>query len=155
MAEGQNLNIRLFLWKYEAVIEGQRQRWQGKRQAVLVDADASELERLVTLQVMDEFWSGHMAAITDLRQGVHWVSWGGRDPLHEYLTAVDSMYQEMEDSLEEAIEERLEEAREGRIDPKDRGATWTYLTTDQPFGTWTERVFRGLRRKAQSSKFWG
>jgi len=154
MAEGQNLNIRLFLWKYEAVIEGQRQRWQAARQAVLTGG-ALELERLVTLQVMDEFWSGHLAAITDLRQGVHWVSWGGRDPLHEYLTSVDSMYQEMQDSLEDTIAERIEDAREGRIDPTDRGATWTYLTTDQPFGTWTERVFRGLRRKAQTSKFWG
>ena len=83
------------------------------------------------------------------------MSWGGRDPLHEYLTNVDAMYHEMEDTLEDAIAERMEEAREGLVDPSERGATWTYLTTDQPFGTWTERVFRGLRRKAQSGKFWG
>ena len=155
VAEGQNLNIRMFLWKYEAVIEGQRQRWQAKRQEILVDETREEIERLVSLQVMDEFWSGYLAAITELRQGVHWVSWGGRDPLHEYLTNVDAMYHEMEDTLEDAIAERMEEAREGLVDPSERGATWTYLTTDQPFGTWTERVFRGLRRKAQSGKFWG
>ena len=153
-AEGENLNIRLFLWKYEAVIEGQRQHWQARRQDLL-NGDRPEIERLAALEVMDEFWSGHLAAITDLRQGVHWVSWGGRDPLHEYLKAVDSMYHEMETTLEDAIAERIEEAREGRVDPSGRGATWTYLTTDRPFGTWTERVFRGLRRKAQSSKFWG
>ena len=155
VAEGQNLNIRLFLWKYEAVIEGQRQRWQARRQEVLTDEEMPALERLVTLQAMDEFWSGYLAAITELRQGVHWVSWGGRDPLHEYLRSVDVNFHEMEDTLEEAIDERLEEVREGRIDPNERGATWTYLTTDQPFGTWTERVFRGIRRKAQSGKFWG
>ena len=153
VAEGQNLNIRLFLWKYEAVIEGQRRRWQTRRQEVLVSPES--LERLVTLQVMDEFWSGYLAAITDLRQGVHWVSWGGRDPLHEYLTNVDGIFHEMEDTLEDAIAGRLEEARQGHADPNERGATWTYLTTDQPFGTWTERVFRGLRRKSQSGKFWG
>ena len=155
VAEGQNLNIRLFLWKYEAVIEGQRQRWQGQRQEVLADDDLPELDRLVTVQVMDEFWSGYLAAVTDLRQGVHWVSWGGRDPLHEYLTNVDGIFHEMEETLDDAIAERLHDARENRIDPSDRGATWTYLTTDQPFGTWTERVFRGLRRKSQSGKFWG
>ena len=155
VAEGQNLNIRLFLWKYEAVIEGQRQRWQARRQEVLTGEEMPALERLVTLQTMDEFWSGYLAAITELRQGVHWVSWGGRDPLHEYLRSVDVNFHEMEDTLEEAIDERLEEVREGRIDPNERGATWTYLTTDQPFGTWTERVFRGIRRKAQSGKFWG
>ena len=155
VAEGQNLNIRLFLWKYEAVIEGQRQRWQAHRQEVLLDEARDPLERLVMLQVIDEFWSGYLASITDLRQGVHWVSWGGRDPLHEYLTNVDSMFHEMEETLDEAIDERLEEVREGRVDPAERGATWTYLTTDQPFGTWTERVMRGLRRKSQSGKFWG
>ncbi|HEY3743420.1 MAG TPA: hypothetical protein VGL53_26420 [Bryobacteraceae bacterium] len=148
-AEGQNLDIRLFLWKYEAVIEGQRQGWQARRQAVLTGETAceSELARLTTLLVMDEFWSGHLAAITELRQGVHWVSWGGRDPLHEYLTAVDAMYRDMEETLDAAVAERIEEVQSGRIEPNERGATWTYLTTDQPFGTWTERVFRGLRKK--------
>ena len=155
VAEGQNLNIRLFLWKYEAVIEGQRERWQAMRQDVLEDGDRDETERLVALQVMDEFWSGYLAAITELRQGVHWVSWGGRDPLHEYLRNVDGMYHEMEDTLEEAIGERLAEVREEGVNPSERGATWTYLTTDLPFGTWTERVLRGLRRKAQAGKFWG
>lgn len=149
IAEGQNLSVRKFLWKYESVIEGQRQRWQGRRQAILTGAEerASELERIVTLTVMDEFWSGYLASITELRQGVHWVSWGGREPLFEYLKTVDTMYREMEDCLEEAIQERMEEAREGRVDPTQRSATWTYLTTDQPFGTWTERVIRGMLRR--------
>ena len=155
VAEGQNLNIRLFLWKYEAVIEGQRQRWQARRQEILEDEEREEMERLVTLQVIDEFWSGYLAAVIDLRQGVHWVSWGGRDPLHEYLTNVDGIFHDMEDTIEDAVGERLEAVRGGNVDPSERGATWTYLTTDQPFGTWTERVFRGLRRKAQSGKFWG
>ena len=144
VAEGQNLNIRLFLWKYEAVIEKQRQQWQAKRQQVLV-SDAED--RLPTLHVMDEFWSGYLAATTELRQGVHWVSWGGRDPLHEYLINVDRLFHEMLEDLESAVAEA--------VLPAERGATWTYLTTDMPFGTWTERVFKGLRRKSQSGKFWG
>jgi preprotein translocase subunit SecA len=155
VAEGQNLNIRLFLWKYESVVEGQRQTWQKRRQETLVNEELDELERLVRLHVMDELWSGYLAANAELRQGVHWVSWGGRDPLHEYLTSVDVLFGEMEDSLEDLVAERLAQAREGRIDPTDRGATWTYLTTDNPFGTWTERIVRGMRRKAQSGKFWG
>jgi hypothetical protein len=31
-------------------------------------------------------------------------------------------------------------------DPRERGATWTYLTTDEPFGHLTERILQGLRR---------
>jgi len=29
----------------------------------------------------------------------------------------------------------------------ERGATWTYVTTDQPFGTLAERIKRGIQRK--------
>ena len=35
LAEGQNLEIRRFLQKYESVIEGQRQKIQQRRQAIL------------------------------------------------------------------------------------------------------------------------
>ena len=29
----------------------------------------------------------------------------------------------------------------------ERGATWTYVTTDQPFGALGERIMKGLRRR--------
>ena len=149
VAEGQNLEIRRFLHKYESVIEGQRLKIQRRRQDVLTGAmpPDSELERLVTLATIDELWSEYLADITDLREGVQWLSWGGRDPLYEYLTSVHSLFQELEALIDEEIPRRLAEAREVHIDPTQRGATWTYLTTDQPFGTGTERVLRGLMRK--------
>jgi len=36
-------------------------------------------------------------------------------------------------------------------DWRERGATWTYLTTDEPFGTMTERAMRGLVRMVQKT----
>jgi len=154
LVEGQNLEIRRFLAKYETVIEGQRQWIQERRQTALT-AEIPELERLVTLTTIDDLWSDHLAAITELRSGVHWISWGGRDPLHEYLTRVDNMYQELEGRLDDEIAARLEEAQQKGLDPAQRGATWTYLTTDRPFGDFTERVLRGLTRKFQKRQLWG
>ena len=149
VAEGQNLEIRRFLQKYESVIEGQRQKIQQRRQAILTGETetSSELERLVALRTIDDVWADYLAAITDLREGVQWLSWGGRDPLHEYLTSVDSIFIQLEEQLDEEIAKRLEEAQESGLDPTQRGATWTYLTSDQPFGTATERITRGLVRK--------
>jgi preprotein translocase subunit SecA len=158
LVEGQNLEIRRFLAKYETVIEGQRQWIQERRQTALTAAlngEMPELERLVTLTTIDDLWSDHLAAITELRSGVHWISWGGRDPLHEYLTRVDNMYQELEGRLDDEIAARLEEAQQKGLDPAQRGATWTYLTTDRPFGDFTERVLRGLTRKFQKRQLWG
>jgi len=158
LVEGQNLEIRRFLAKYETVIEGQRQWIQERRQTALnaaLTAEMPELEHLVTLTTIDDLWSDHLAAITELRSGVHWISWGGRDPLHEYLTRVDNMYQELEAGLDDEIAARLEEAQQKGLDPAQRGATWTYLTTDRPFGDFTERVLRGLTRKFQKRQLWG
>lgn len=154
LVEGQNLDIRRFLEKYESVIEGQRQRMQERRQAILT-GDAPELNRLVALTTMDDRWSDYLAAVSELRAGVHWYSYGGRDPLHEYLTRVDTMYRELEEGLETEIASRLEQARSGGLDPSQRGATWTYLTTDRPFGNYTERVLQGLARKISRQQLWG
>ena len=152
VAEGQNLEIRRFLHKYEGVIEGQRLKIQARRQDILTGAtpSASDLERLVALATIDDFWSEHIAAVAEVRAGVHWNSWGGRDPLHEYLTTVHAMFQEMEQRIDEEIPIWLAEAEGTGVDPSQRGATWTYLTTDQPFGAWTERILRGLVRKLRA-----
>jgi preprotein translocase subunit SecA len=154
LVEGQNLEIRHFLAKYEAVIEGQRQRIQERRQSILTP-DTPELDRMVALTTIDDLWAEHLAAVSELREGVQWYSYGGRDPLHEYLTRVDTMYRALEDGLDAEIAARLEEAQARGLDPTERGATWTYLTTDRPFGDWSERVLRGLIRKVQTKSLWG
>jgi preprotein translocase subunit SecA len=146
MVEGQNLEIRQFLHKYEFVIEGQRQMIQQRRQAILSGGTpcSSELERLVTLATIDDLWSEHLASITELRQGIQWRHLGGRDPLHEYLVETHRQFGRLPIAIAHEIPIRLAQAQESGIDPTQRGATWTYLTTDQPFGNLTERFWRGL-----------
>jgi preprotein translocase subunit SecA len=111
---------------------------------------------VISLTTIDDLWSEYLAGVTDMREGVQWLSWGGRDPLHEYLTAVDSMFQQLETRIDEEIQMRVAEAEAGGgADPTERGATWTYLTTDQPFGTATERIMRGIVRKVRAGRVWG
>jgi preprotein translocase subunit SecA len=127
---------------------------QERRQAAL-ESDAPELERTVSLTTMDDLWAEHLAAIAELRSGVHWYSYGGRDPLHEYLTRVDALYRDLEGRLDDEIATRLENARSKGADPSQRGATWTYLITDRPFGDWSERILRGVMRKLKKGELWG
>ena len=56
----------------------------------------------------------------------------------------------MKDGIAEAFETAI--VSQGTVEFEnnerlERGATWTYVTTDQPFGTFTERVMKGLRKK--------
>jgi len=154
LVEGQNLDIRRFLEKYESVIEGQRQRIQARRQPVLA-SDLPELERSVTLTAIDDLWADYLAAVSELRAGIQWYSYTGRDPLHEYLTRVDTLYRQLEDGLDAEVAARLEQAQAKGVERIERGATWTYLTTDQPFGDGTQRILRGLVRKVQTGSLWG
>ena len=68
LVEGQNLEIRRFLAKYEAVIEGQRQRMQERRQRTLT-AEIDEDERRVELTAIDDLWSDHLALSRNCDRG--------------------------------------------------------------------------------------
>ncbi len=156
VVEGQNLTIRQFLNKYESVLEAQRQIIQRARQATLDGTTpcASETERLVRLTTIDDLWSDYLAAIADYRSGIHWVSWSGRDPLHEYLLSVDRMFHELQVRIEKESVKLLKEAETTGVRPSQRGATWTYLTTDQPFGTVGERLMQGALKKVAKASGW-
>ncbi len=176
-AESQNLEIRETLWKYESVVEHHRSEVYGFRREILVSPDWSissllpeeqygELVRVVgrdkiekagrylALAIINDLWADYLANVAELRGGIHWVSWGGRDPLFEFLTGVEEIYEDFHRYLEKDFADAFAtaEIRNGEIhfqnDQRfERGATWTYLTTDQPFGTLGERIMKGLLRK--------
>jgi preprotein translocase subunit SecA len=152
VVEAQNLEIRRFLQKYESVIEGQRLALRDQRQKILTGETVceSEMERLVLLTTIDDLWAEYLNTVTELRHGIHWVSFGGRDPLYSYLSECHRLFGELENRIEEEAVHRLEKASTGRMDPRQRGATWTYLTTDQPFGTLTERWMKGIVERFKS-----
>jgi preprotein translocase subunit SecA len=154
LIEGQHLETRKFLAKYEHVIEGQRQAVQQRRQPILSGSRpcSSELERLISLTTIDECWAEHLEAVAELRDGSQWVSLGGKDPLHYYLKTVHQIFEEFERSIEEEILKRVAEARASGLSPMERGATWTYLTTDQPFGSMQERFIRGMIAKLKERR---
>ena len=150
LVEGQHLDSRMFLQRYEIPLEGQRHRIHTYRQQVLegLVSRGSGLERLVTLRAIDDMWADYLARVAELRSGVQWVSWSGRNPHLEYLRRIHQWFPELEAALPGEIARRVTDAQAGDgFNPRERGAVWTYLTTDQPFGTWTERVLRGLRMR--------
>jgi preprotein translocase subunit SecA len=140
LIEGQCLDTRVFLHGYEVPFEGQRSKIHAWRQEIL-ERDMTEREKRITLRTIDDLWADHLARASEYRSGVHWVSWSGRDPHREYLLRIDEWFREMEASLPDEIARRVES---DGAEMADRGAVWTYLTTDQPFGRWKREVARRL-----------
>jgi preprotein translocase subunit SecA len=145
-AEGQNLDIRMFLRKYESVLEGQRLAIQERRHAILTSEvqSGSDRERAITLMTIDDLWSDYLAAVADLRAGTVWISLGGGNPMGDFLIRLHAMFGELNTAIDEEIARRLAGDSTSPSEWRERGATWTYLTTDEPFGTMTERAMRGL-----------
>jgi preprotein translocase subunit SecA len=166
--EGQQLDIRIFLSKYERVTEGRRLAIQERRQAILDGTTSSntELERIVRLATIDDLWSEYLSALAELRAGVLWVSlagggrdplqdfyrFGGHDPFREYIKRVDALFEDLLTAIESETASRLEAANIEAMTPSRRGATWTYITTDQPFGTWMQSVLRDWLKKRTKEK---
>jgi preprotein translocase subunit SecA len=180
-AESQNIEIRELLWKYESVVEQHRREMQAWRREILLRDDwsvssivpeeqyAPLLEQIsqetleaagrkLALAVMDDLWADYLANVAELKGGIHWVSWGGRDPLYEFLQGERAIFEDFERLVEaevitefESAEIRGEELLFANQIRFERGATWTYLTTDQPFGRLSERFMKGLRRKVREA----
>jgi preprotein translocase subunit SecA len=68
----------------------------------------------------------------------------------DFLIRLHAMFETLQQAIDEEIALRLEGTDTLSAGMIDRGATWTYLTTDEPFGTMTERAMRGIARMARS-----
>jgi hypothetical protein len=95
----------------------------------------------ITYATQNEIGFNHLARASEYRSAVQWVSWGDRDPHREYLLKIDEWFGEMETLLPDEIARRVES---GGAETADRGAVWTYLTTDQPFSRWKREVSHRL-----------
>lgn len=176
-AEGQNLEIRETLWKYDCTVEDHRREVYGLRREVLLSPDWSlrsmlseeqygELSqvsgedaletagRQIALAFIDELWADYLANVAELRGGIHWASWTGADPLHKFLTGEEAIYADFHECLKEEIAEAFRTAEIGtggihfqKVERLERGATWTYVSSDQPFGTLAERIKKGIQRR--------
>ena len=154
MSEGRNLDLRLFLKKYEMVTEAQRLQMLEMREVVLEQSTeaGSERRRRITLETIDDAWSDFLASVAELRSGTAWLSLGGKNPHASYLQDVHAMFGDMTASIDADVETRLASADSAGDQPRQRGATWTYLTTDEPFGSMTQRMLRNLVKRMRPTR---
>jgi len=110
--------------------------------------------RQVVLYHLDRGWADHLAFLADVREGIHLRALARESPLDEYQKiAVQAFDPFFPDTYTRAAETFAEaEFTADGADLDDLGlrrptSTWTYLVTDTPFGSETERLLNGLRRR--------
>ncbi len=164
IVEGQHGDIRKRLLSFWEILEHQRVEIQAWRQAVLEGKPQDlleqrsperwsrlcaeygedllrEIERRITLILIDRCWSDHIAEMQAVRDEVHLVQLGGKDPFAEFYRTAMAGFEALVDRVDDAIVETFERGeitadgvdwdREGLRGPS---STWTYLINDNVFG---------------------
>ncbi|MDL2235027.1 preprotein translocase subunit SecA [Christensenellaceae bacterium OttesenSCG-928-L17] len=62
-----------------------------------------KIEREVYLQVLDMLWMQHLENMQHLREGIHWRSVGQRDPLVEYRSESQKLFDGLQRALREEV----------------------------------------------------
>ncbi len=87
-----------------------------------------KVERDIYLQVLDNLWMQHLENMDHMREGIHWISVGQRDPLVEYRRQSQHMFEEMQQTLRHEVIRALFSAEP--------------VSTDQPTETELTRAAR-------------
>jgi preprotein translocase subunit SecA len=129
-----------------------------------------KVERDIFLQVLDNLWMQHLENMDHLREGIHWISVGQRDPLVEYRRQSQLIFDQMQEELrheivrtvmhvqpvdslvtERAIETELTMAARGSVDNAGQiVAAENYEETD--FTPQQDEQVKEAREKAQRRK---
>jgi preprotein translocase subunit SecA len=174
--EGQNFEIKKTLWNYTFLIEQQRNIIFQKRDSFLRGDHAlryfkthlpedfaviekklaieklSALCRNISLRCFDRHWSDYLAAVTDIREGIHLRRIGGQNPLFEFQRIVIALFETVQKDIETSMlglfkaivknEEKAEVLGEN-ISKKSPSSTWTYMISDNPFDPMLEIQLSG------------
>ena len=86
---------------------GLMQQAYAAKEAEYGSATMREVERVITLRVVDEYWMDNIDAMTDLRQGISLRSYGNVNPVVEYKREGFQMFEGMINAIKEETVRRL------------------------------------------------
>ena len=78
-----------------------------KREEQYGETVMREVERIITLRVVDEYWMDHIDAMDDLRQGIRLRAYAQSNPVVEYKREGFAMFEAMTNAIKEEIVKRL------------------------------------------------
>ena len=86
-----------------------------------------KVESDIYLQILDDLWMRHLENMDHLREGIHWMSVGQRDPLVEYRRQGQHLFEDMQGTLRHEVVRALFNAQPVDLEDIDR-PTETELT---------------------------
>ena len=103
--------IRLFTDKALELYAAKEQEIAAARESSPGLPDMRELERVIMLRVVDEYWMDHIDAMQDLRQGIRLRAYAQTNPVDAYKAESLHMFEEMISAIQEETVRRLYSVR--------------------------------------------
>lgn len=88
--------------RVKAALEEIQREYQIKEDEFGADI-MRKIEREVYLKILDTLWMQHLENMQHLREGIHWRSIGQRDPLVEYRSESQKLFDGLEKNLREEV----------------------------------------------------
>lgn len=156
--------------KFEKVLKTEALEAYEARTTSFGEDVMRKVENDIYLQVLDNLWMQHLENMDHLREGIHWISVGQRDPLVEYRRQGQLLFDELqntlrhdilralyhaepidESQLESPIETELTMAARQSVDNADRIIEAEEFTEEDfsglPSGSATKKVVSSKTRK--------
>ena len=94
----------------EALCDLAKETYAAK-EAAYGDKLMRELERVITLRVVDEYWMDHIDAMSELRQAIRLQSYGNNKPIDVYKQESLTMFEDMISAIQGDTVRRIFSAR--------------------------------------------
>jgi preprotein translocase subunit SecA len=88
--------------RYELALKEVQKLYKNK-ETELEPEVLRKVEREVYLQVLDTLWMQHLENMQHLREGIHWRSIGQRDPLVEYRSESQKLFDSLQATLRDEV----------------------------------------------------
>ena len=88
--------------RYEKALELAEEAYAEKEREIGAD-DLRGVEREVYMAVLDTLWMQHLENMQHLREGIHWRSVGQRDPLVEYRSESQKLFESLQANLRDEV----------------------------------------------------
>jgi len=86
----------------QVLLEEAKELYAGRESAFGAEI-LRKIERDIYLQILDNLWMQHLENMDHLREGIHWMSVGQRDPLVEYRRRGQLIFEEMQSALRHEV----------------------------------------------------
>ncbi len=85
--------------QFKTVLKSEALEFYEARELAFTPEILRKVERDIYLQILDNLWMQHLENMDHLREGIHWISVGQRDPLVEYRRQGQHLFETMQQTL--------------------------------------------------------